>query len=287
MSNKMTTGMRVGRSVSCVVLTLALILGCSCTYKLGNTAPSEPPATYVQEEWQAVSDSDSGEDISKKFPLYASLPEDDFYLYGILPYGMVLYHDGIGQYFDWSGITPRQVMPEMSYYDYDGDGEKELAVTVYWGSGTGVAMMDLHILKQEPQEEGFPTRYRDYVLSSEYSEVDGESDLSKLLNETFPMTLSEDGKTVNFTMDGKPYSTENERDEKLSEIVLSYIVHFFLNDDNSISVMIGIGLKYEQSAMPSVFAYVVADVSFDGENFSLSNKRLVYDDEVDSLWELP
>ena len=225
---------------------------------------------------------DTGEAIEpqRNFPLYAALPKDDFYLYGIYPTGMVLYHENQGHYFDWPGLTPRLILPEMAYYDYDGDGEKELAVTVYYASGTGLALMDLHIIKINKSDSSWPpVTYYDYTVSSSYND-ENPTDIEKLLGEDFPFTLEDNGETVHFMMDDKSYIAHNKLDEEYAglpqKIVYGNIVYFNLHEDNHITVDISIGFQLN-FATPAYFANVIADVNFDGEKFSFTNKRISFE----------
>ena len=50
--------------------------------------------------------------------------------------------------FDWCFSTPRMYPPEMYRFDLDGDGEDELLVLCYSGSGTGVSVWDLHVVEK-------------------------------------------------------------------------------------------------------------------------------------------
>lgn len=59
--------------------------------------------------------------------------------------------------FDWNFSTPRMFLPEMDCFDLDGDGEEELTVLCYSGSGTGVSVWDLHVV--EKSEDGTLTDY--------------------------------------------------------------------------------------------------------------------------------
>lgn len=59
--------------------------------------------------------------------------------------------------FDWLFSTPRMYPPEMDCFDLDGDGEDELIVLCYSGSGTGVSVWDLHVV--EKNEDGTLTDY--------------------------------------------------------------------------------------------------------------------------------
>ena len=54
--------------------------------------------------------------------------------------------------FDWNFSTPRMFLPEMDCFDLDGDGEDELVILCYSGSGTGVSVWDLHVV--EKNEDG-------------------------------------------------------------------------------------------------------------------------------------
>lgn len=54
--------------------------------------------------------------------------------------------------FDWNFSTPRMYPPEIDCFDLDGDGEDELVILCYSGSGTGVSVWDLHVV--EKNEDG-------------------------------------------------------------------------------------------------------------------------------------
>ena len=51
--------------------------------------------------------------------------------------------------FDWCYSTPQAIEPELWVYDIDGDGETEVAVDCYGGSGTGVSMEYLYVVEKE------------------------------------------------------------------------------------------------------------------------------------------
>lgn len=276
---------------------LALLLGALCAFAVMtpvHTEPAQPDSSATALSSTTTISSTDNEttitdpygaplvnsllDLQSNFPLVAALPEDDFYLYGIYPYGMVLYHSGQGQYFNWPGLTPRQILPEMSYFDYDGDGEKELAVTLYWGSGTGVAMMDLHILKiDESNDSWLSITYHDYAISSLYN----LKTVDKLLNEKFPFSLEDGGKTVQFTFNGKLYSVQNEYDPKdtgaFQKIAYGSIIEYKIQENHRITVNMAIGFDFKNWAEPMFFADVTADVSFDGKNFKFNNKTINFD----------
>lgn len=49
------------------------------------------------------------------------------------------------QTFEQTSLTPRFILPQVGWRDWDGDGKNELAVVYYAGSGTGVSVEELHI----------------------------------------------------------------------------------------------------------------------------------------------
>jgi len=59
--------------------------------------------------------------------------------------------------FDWLYVTPRLIAPQMWQLDLDEDGEEELLVSCYGGSGTGVSMEYLYVV--ERSDRGVLTAY--------------------------------------------------------------------------------------------------------------------------------
>lgn len=51
--------------------------------------------------------------------------------------------------FDWIYATPRAIAPQLWMFDADGDGETELVVNCYGGSGTGVSLEYIHVVEKE------------------------------------------------------------------------------------------------------------------------------------------
>ncbi|MCR8659877.1 hypothetical protein [Paenibacillus endoradicis] len=49
--------------------------------------------------------------------------------------------------YNWTGMTPRGILPSMALEDFDRDGQDELAVILYVGSGTGISISELHMLE--------------------------------------------------------------------------------------------------------------------------------------------
>ena len=188
-------------------------------------------------------------------PLFAELPDDDIYLYNDF-----LRYKGKDIPFEWEGITPRQILPELLYHDFDGDGKKELAVTVYYGSGTGIALMSLHILKIEENTNAFT----EYVIS-----VDNIEDW---FTEPISATLSEDGESIVLHFDGENHVISEPvlTGYTFSGVGTSYTV-LFAFDGTRIKATIALAMLYEEGVFAHYFGEVHADVVFDGEGFRLEN----------------
>jgi hypothetical protein len=264
--------------VLCLVLIIPLLIG--CTREANTQYLSSESTTDAAVSEQAVTDPygivlyDPPFKDTTNFPLYAAIPQEGIYLYGIKEDGgMVLYHNGNGQYFNWPGLTPHLVLPQMNYFDYDGDGTKEIAVTLYVGSGTGLAMMDLHILKLKSIDYGYMTEYHyeDIGLS-------GNTDIEKIIKKSdFTYSVSKDKSKLEVEFKGKQISTDYywEQDKHISGIGYGSIVYFNLKENNEIEVKIGIGVNVEEYHQPLYFGYVTAKVHFDGKSFSFGDYDLI------------
>lgn len=93
-------------------------------------------------------------EVWRKTPVVIAETEDsEIVLYGICIDGkdsfVFIDHDGTVDRYEQSWITPRRIMPELMYSDIDSDGEKELAVSYYVGSGTGLSVDSLVIYELE------------------------------------------------------------------------------------------------------------------------------------------
>jgi hypothetical protein len=259
-----------------ILLFPIFVVGCTIEEQLFYTsADEELPAILSQTAYQ---NTEEIIEETTNFPLYAMIKSEDIYLYGIKPYGMVLYYKGKGTYFDWPGLTPRLVLPEMIYHDFDGDGKKDLAVLLYVGSGTGIAMMDLHILvieEREPEIDSFgniitfdwikPT-YTVYSLLAE--------NIDEWMTEHTTATLSENHKSFDMDFYGNNYTVNFVIDE-ISGAFLgvrydSCIVKFDFAGNN-IQATIPVGISYEKRVSLEYFGDIKADVIFDGERITLAN----------------
>ena len=204
-----------------------------------------------------------GGDTGGLFPLYAMLPEENIYLYGIHPSGMILYKDGIGRYFNWPGLTPRLVLPQLLYHDFDGCGEKELAVALYVSSGTGVAAMDLHMLKIEGRDNWYLS-YTEHTLFAD--------DAHDWMTEPIAAVLADDKNSFTVDICGESFTIEDEFTHEwlFTGIAFRDIVRFEF-EGNQIRTKIPVGALYLEAGVPQFFGEIEADVIFNGKNIRLEN----------------
>jgi len=177
---------------------------------------------------------------------------------------------GTDSFFDWPGITPRIILPELLYHDFDGDGTKELAVTLYHGSGTGVAMMDLVILKIEESKRAHWDKpvYTEFMLSA--------FDIHEWIGVKFSATIAEDQKAFYLDVLGRRYTLS----EDMLELALEYPftgailfgnIVYFRFEGTQIRTEIAFGMELEGIAGPAYFGDIEASVTFDGKNLKLED----------------
>ncbi|MCL1951319.1 MAG: hypothetical protein FWF60_00680 [Oscillospiraceae bacterium] len=95
---------------------------------------------------------------NERFPLYVELPEDDIQLYGVNGENyhgdMVLFHEGRETTFSGWGFS-KYDLPCIAYYDFDGNGVKDIGVITLVSGGTFTYLTDLHIVTIEKIDTGF------------------------------------------------------------------------------------------------------------------------------------
>ncbi len=197
--------------------------------------------------------------------IIAQLPEQDIYLYGLFKgynggHGGVLLRKGrqITE-FSWDYLTPRNILPEISYKDYDNDGKCELAVILYVGSGTGIAIEQLHIIEFDGSE------MTDKILSEELYSVDlsGKMNL-KMENEKAELSIGDQKVIINEFL---PFEDAG---NVFGVFPIQFIVEFSFSG-NKITANFGVGIKYELIATPFFVADLKADVSYKNGEYNFSD----------------
>ncbi len=202
--------------------------------------------------------------------LIGSLPEKGIFLYGVDPEGVNLRVGDRVQHFDWLYMTPRGVLPNLRVFDYDADGQDELAVDLYIGSGTGVSVEELHVV--ELQGDG-PFKDRTFAPDDYIAQVNesvsfktrraksGElfADL-KLGEKTVPISL-------------KAYQDDEQRGKIQDRLAFGSIVSFDMDGERP-QIRFGVGFFSEKFVTPEYIGYLIADLTYDADgNFAMSNYR--------------
>lgn len=214
----------------------------------------------------------TGEEIAKnEKPLYllAQVEGQNIHLYG-LPggQGLILRVDDMWQYFDLSYLlSPRHVLPEVAYGDYDGDMQFEVALQIYTGSGTGVSVYDLHII--ELNDDGVwtghwfdPEDYGAILAAAVSSEYDAVQNL-------ITVSAGESLAIVDLTAAGYPDLTAP------VDAQFGRVVDFTCSGD---SITASFGITVSATSIPPLGFYPLAlstGIVYTGSTFGLSELTLL------------
>lgn len=219
--------------------------------------------------------------LNERFPLYVELPEDDIQLYGVYGEnylgGMVLFHENRETYFgDWG--FAKYDLPCIAYYDFDGNGTRDIGVITLTGGGTFLFLSDLHIVTVHREErfEGSGA-YDDYV----YAYVDHaftNDDVATFFNKGLKAKRGKLDNTIEFSFGGKTWTAELEDEllwveEEGVQVGADGVGHIgFAFEEKGIRLRATPYVKYEKTAVPGYLrGEFTADVSFDGKEFHLTN----------------
>jgi hypothetical protein len=229
------------------------------------------------------------------FPLIAAIPEKNIYLYAIksLGYkGVVLYVNGVGHYYDWTYMTPRFILPRLNVADFDNDGDEELAAILYVGSGTGVAVEELHIvniyendiLSNNPKDINYlkpnPEYFADYLYESkDYMDTLNKQVKIKSYKEEKELKASVivNDQITNVSLKELQYIDNAQSDIKVGErACLENIVHFNVNN-NKITAKFDLGICCNLMVTPIYSGAVYGDVYYKDNEFTLNNLKFKVD----------
>ncbi len=132
---------------------------------------------------------------------------------GVIEYG------GINNCYEQDWLTPREILPQVMYEDIDSDGEKELAVSYYVGSGTGISISEL-VIYEKNEDGGFMAGFSFDAVSAleEEAVINGFDDLAH---------------TASFTVGGKAFTVENTDEyypDGIKDISWGNIIEYVFND---------------------------------------------------------
>lgn len=200
---------------------------------------------------------------SRTEPL-ASIPEHDIFLYGE-ENGVALRIGDETRTFDWMYMTPTNYVPRLQVQDYDGDGKEELSVILHVGSGTGIAVDELHMIKMDPAD---PNYFKDQVFH------DYGAQLSKAVQ--IKTILQNDVLFGQLSIDSASHSVNLKELQSPEFGKVSDQLHFgnivrFEHEGKLIKAQFAAEIVVEKSVMPQSIGDIDANVSYKDGKFILSH----------------
>ncbi len=245
-----------------LIVSATVILVLAIKIVNNNTTPNNSGHKIVPDASNTIVESFE-EYNNTEYPLIASVPEKGVQLYGLKPQGVVLVGNGIEQVFDWEYLTPTGYLPEMASEDFDNDGEDEIGVNLYWGSGTGISIEQLHMVEYKRKFIG-----NSYLTDHQFMESDYLAQIEKLMQYQYDpgakeIAINIENKTYQLKCDGDFYS-------------LNYnsFVHFKF-EGNTIMAYFPIGIVYENTVSPD----------YGSGPINCFTARVIYSDGVFTLTE--
>jgi len=271
---------RAGRRIA-VVLAALLLAGCSAAPAADNLPLQEQPKAAQESPAREAASEDgdglaSGEGAADVEPV-ASLPAHGIYLYPGEPEGAVLRVGETEQALNWIVSTPRAIMPVLQMHDYDRDGEDELAVVLHVGSGTGLAIEELHMVELAGADESNGRPFADHLFL--------EEDYLAQLRDALEFALADkDGELYGqVTVGGqsheiglRQFRQDFGADSIREELGFGAIV-YFKAEAGELALSAAIGLRIDGVAEPQYFGTVEASVSYASGRFELGDFRFAAD----------
>ncbi|QJD83910.1 hypothetical protein [Cohnella herbarum] len=221
----------------------------------GNVAGS--PATFEPEQIPQASEEEQ--------QLLGSISGEDITLYGRSSGGVLLQANGKEHVFeDWLYMTPRGISPSMQFNDYDGDGRKEIALSLNVGSGTGLAIDELRVVNPDTFEDDF------------FAPDDYLAQLSQAIG--FQVVKEDDRLTGLLSIEGNVQKVDLQQYDSqdygpiLDGLIFSSIVYFNLENDR-MEAQFGAGMNVEAFVSPEYIGNLFADVKYASGKFTLHNFR--------------
>jgi len=264
-----------------ILLAALLLASCSAEQAANEQPADEQPAgelangsdaTNAAPKADDTADTSAGIRPAGEEPV-AAIPERGIYLYTGDPEGAILRIGESEQAMDWVTFTPRAIMPVLQLHDYDRDGEDELAVVLHVGSGTGLAIEELHIVELTNADASAEQPFIDHLFREEHY-------LSQLEEALAFQTVDQDGELFGqVTVDGRTeqvsltkFQQDFGADNIRSELGFGAIVYFKAEADE-LTLSAAIGLRIDDVAEPQYFGNIEASVSYASGTFELSDFR--------------
>ncbi|MCD7828158.1 MAG: hypothetical protein LUG85_06450 [Clostridiales bacterium] len=142
--------------LAALILIAFALYGCSASPTVEYETASDIPAS----ETEGVSQED-------RFPLLSAAEDENIYLYGIKPSGMVLYIDGSGYYYDWKYENSSGISPCVFAGNFSEDDTLSAVVYLCYTDDGGEDMSELYLIDTEDPEN---------PVSLDLSAIDGETE---------------------------------------------------------------------------------------------------------------
>lgn len=178
--------------------------------------------------------------------------------------------------FDWPGLTPRGTLPRLSYDDFDQDGVKELAVILYTGAGTGIAIEDLHVLEVNADGSLIDHMYasEQYIDALEKQAVIEIEQQEQALQGT--ITYNNQSTTVDLTA-----LLDEHYGEVGKKLTWGNIVYFSTEQDKLIGSFKA-NITVANWATPIVIADVIAHISYNSNGeFKLQINEIIPEQHIE------
>ncbi|QTH46340.1 hypothetical protein J4772_19095 [Cohnella sp. LGH] len=242
------------RAFALIGLITGGLLLASCSDRNINLSPAAVGESLSQEGGPAAGAATNvaheqpipGDEETFQTYILASIPERSIYLFAE-ENGVTLQVGDLTRQYDWIYMTPRGIEPRLKIGDFDADGQDELAVNLYIGSGTGISVEELHIVELDD--------LRDYPLSVDdvRSQIDQAIDRLKARHDIPGRYADKElsfGNWIGYEIAGA-----------------------------GLQIVIGLGVP-EQGAMPEYIGELTAEVGYKEGKYELTDFRFVEDEQA-------
>lgn len=210
-------------------------------------------------------------------PLIYYLPEHDIRLYGCHPFGLILYVSDYAYYLDVAYMTPRFIMPEIHVEDFDDDGEIEIALITYIGSGSGVSIEKLYMIEMKksfnPELENNLNESMD-LIKFEQDNIDDLLDTIKIYANYESGYLEVKSLDYYDEIPLRDLYPDYKKDEFENELRYGNIEQYTI-DNGKVILTLGIGISSKTFVYPIHFSNVLIDLEYSDGKFEIVDMKVV------------